>query len=432
MGAATDTEPTHLVPQSGQGQTHWHIPPAPKDPILTLHQLYLQDTHPSATNLSIGAYRTATGKQHEFQAVTDAQKLLSTHPPDHAYLPLSGHKALRHATTELIYGSDPALHSRIALIHTVSGSGALRLALAFCARILHSRVALVADPTWPNHIHLAAAESFNVIRYSYYNTLTKSLNFQALLADLRAAPFAAVVLLQACAHNPTGCDLSQVQWRTVASVVKERSLIPIFDMAYQGLATGDVANDAYPIRLFVTQGLNVFVAQSFSKNMGLYNSRVGTVSLCLSPGLRAPQLAANAVSQLCWLARATYSSPPVEGARIAATILTDELLRERWKAELREMVRRMQHMRKRLREELQRFSLERDWMFLENKCGMFVCLGLQEGMVERLRTYHHVYVTGNSRVNVAGLTEENVVRVAESVAEVIAHAHFVLETTRME
>ena len=75
-----------------------------------------------------------------------------------------------------------------------------------------------------------------------------------------------------CAHNPTGVDPTHEQWGQIADVVQERHLFPLFDAAYQGFATGDLEGDTFAVRLFVSRGLELFVAQSFSKNFALYSS----------------------------------------------------------------------------------------------------------------------------------------------------------------
>lgn len=81
---------------------------------------------------------------------------------------------------------------------------------------------------------------------------------------------ASVVLLHACAHNPTGVDPSQEMWKKIAVVMKKKSMIPYFDSAYQGFASGDVDKDAWAIRYFIEEGFQMIISQSFAKNMGLY------------------------------------------------------------------------------------------------------------------------------------------------------------------
>ena len=106
-----------------------------------------------------------------------------------------------------------------------------------------------------------------VEKYRYYNKDTIGLDFDGMTADLRAAPEKSIVLLHACAHNPTGIDPTEEQWKQISEVVKEKQHYPFFDMAYQGFASGDTDKDAFAVRLFIKEGHGMALAQSFAKNM---------------------------------------------------------------------------------------------------------------------------------------------------------------------
>lgn len=416
-------------PVSSPSESHWHIDTAPSDPILALHQAYLQDRSPTAVNLSVGAYLDSAGRAHEFRSVRSARLFQSSSPTfDHSYLPIAGLQALSSLSARLIYGDNTVDDARVAILHTVSGSCALRLALSFAAHVLGAAAAYISTPAWPNHAQMVPAEGLKLARYTYYDARRHAVDVEGMLADLVNARRGDVVVLQPCAHNPTGADLTERQWARVADVVERRALVPLFDMAYQGLASGDVVRDAYAVRMFADRGINFLVAQSFSKNLGLYNSRVGTVSLCVAGGMHATEMVKNAASQISWLARGMYSSPPAHGARIAASVLGEQKLREDWVKEIGEMVQRMRSMRDMLRDQLERRQVPGEWEHVTETTGMFVLLGLTPAQVERLRTLHHVYITKDSRINVAGLTEANVATVAHAIAEVIRHSISAAET----
>jgi len=53
-----------------------------------------------------------------------------------------------------------------------------------------------------------------------------------MLDSLNKANAGTIVLLHACAHNPTGVDPTPEEWRKIAAVMKERKLFPFFDSAY--------------------------------------------------------------------------------------------------------------------------------------------------------------------------------------------------------
>ena len=104
-----------------------------------------------------------------------------------------------------------------------------------------------------------------------------------MLAALHAAPPGSIFLLHACAHNPTGVDPTRDQWQAIAAVMRERRLLPFFDTAYQGFASGSLAKDAWAINYFVQQGFELLIAQSYAKNFGLYGERAGCFHLVTSP-----------------------------------------------------------------------------------------------------------------------------------------------------
>ena len=91
------------------------------------------------------------------------------------------------------------------------------------------------------------------------------------MADISAIPEGSVIMLHACAHNPTGVDPTPEQWKEMSAVIKQRGLLPFFDMAYQGFASGDIDTDAFGLRQFVADGHNVLLSQSFSKVKFLEN-----------------------------------------------------------------------------------------------------------------------------------------------------------------
>jgi len=65
----------------------------------------------------------------------------------------------------------------------------------------------------------------------------------------------------------------------LAKLFKAKGLFPFFDSAYQGFATGDLRRDAQSIHIFLEEGLQMVIAQSLAKNMGLYGERIGLFTL---------------------------------------------------------------------------------------------------------------------------------------------------------
>lgn len=236
-----------------------------------------------------------------------------------------------------------------------------------------------------------------------------------MLSDLKTAPRGQIILLHACAHNPTGIDPSAEQWQQIADVMADRGHLPFFDCAYQGFATGDVDGDAYAIRLFVQRGFEVLVAQSFAKNMGLYGERTGCLHIVLQNSGLMPAVS----SQLNRVSRATISTASAYGAKIAGTILSDPSLYQKWLRDMEQMSQRIQEMRVALRDKLVEKGTPGNWDHVTRQIGMFSFTGLSARQVEVLRDQYHLYMTGDGRISVAGLNTDNIEHVAKSIDEVV-------------
>lgn len=279
---------------------------------------------------------------------------------DKEYAGITGVPAFTKAAVLLAYGPDsPAVkEDRIAVTQSISGTGALRIGGAFLERFYpHGKTIYIPTPSWANHKAVFSDSGLEVKQYKYYNKETIGLDFDGMLADLKAAPNQSMVLLHACAHNPTGVDPTQEQWREISKVVKEKGHLPFFDMAYQGFASGDTDRDAYAVRLFVQEGHNIVLAQSFAKNMGLYGERVGAFSIVCD----STEEKQRVDSQIKILVRPLYSNPPVHGARIASEILNDPALNKQWLGEVKGMADRIIEMRALLKKNLKELGSRHNW-----------------------------------------------------------------------
>jgi len=269
-------------------------------------------------------------------------------------------------------------------------------------------------PTWGNHIPLFKRAGFAVKQYRYYDPKTCGFDFNGALQDMAKIPEKSVILLHACAHNPTGVDPKPEQWKEISKIVKSRNLFPFFDMAYQGFATGDIDRDANAVRLFIEDGHQIALAQSFAKNMGLYGERVGAFTLVCD----SKEEASKVLSQLKIIIRPCYSNPPIGGARIASLILNDSSLRSQWLKDVKAMADRIISMRTKLRDGLKREGSTKSWQHITDQIGMFCFTGMDKDQVERLTKEFSVYLTKDGRISVAGLTTGNVDYLAHAMHSV--------------
>lgn len=388
------------------------------DTILSLMAAFRADPDPRKVDLGVGVYRDDRGETPVPAAVRAAERTLIERQTTKTYVGPAGNPGFNQEMARLVLGSEhPSLTAgRVRLIQSPGGCGALRLGAELIRHASPDSVVHVSTPTWVNHVPLLSGSGLKLERYPYYDAARGGVSFSGMLAAFERLPPRAVVLLHASCHNPTGADLSQSEWRELLSLVKRRQLLPFIDMAYQGLGEGLDA-DAFGLRLFCAELPEVMFAVSCSKNFGLYRERAGALGiLCASPGE-----ADAAMSQLVRLARGLWSMPPDHGAAIVHGVLSDAKLKAQWIAEVDAMRERVQGLRREVVRQLAEHCPSRDFGFIARQHGMFSLFGITTEQVRELRARHHVYMVDDSRMNVAGLSRENLEYFARSVAAVLAH-----------
>lgn len=277
----------------------------------------------------------------------------------------------------------------------------------------------MSNPTWANHNQIFSQAGLTTSTYPYFDKSTRGLDFEGMKYALKTAPDASIILLHACAHNPTGVDPTFEQWKELAILMQEKRHFPFFDCAYQGFASGDLDRDAAAVRYFVAQGFEMVVAQSFAKNFGLYGERAGCFHAVAAPHTEASTTISRIASQLAIIQRSEISNPPIYGARIASTVLNDAALFAEWKENLKTMSGRILSMRKSLRDTLESLGTPGTWNHITDQIGMFSFTGLSEVQVAKLRSDFHIYMTKNGRVSMAGLNTKNVEYVAKAINKVV-------------
>ncbi|KAL2113179.1 hypothetical protein VUR80DRAFT_5086 [Thermomyces stellatus] len=399
------------------------VPQAPEDPLFGLMRAYRADESKDKVDLGIGAYRDDNAKPWVLPVVKKADEILRNDPDlNHEYAPIAGIASYTSKAAQLMLGADsPALQQkRTASLQTVSGTGAVHLGALFLAKFFSGeKTVYLSNPTWANHNQIFSNVGIKTAQYPYFSKQTKGLDFDGMKAALAAAPERSIVLLHACAHNPTGVDPTQDQWKELAAVIRQKNHFPFFDCAYQGFASGDLARDAWAVRYFVEQGFELVVAQSFAKNFGLYGERAGCFHFVTAPGPDAETSISRIGSQLAVLQRSEISNPPIYGARIASLVLNDPALFAEWEDNLRTMSGRIKDMRQALRSKLEELGTPGTWNHITDQIGMFSFTGLSEAQALKIREDSHVYMTKNGRISMAGLNTRNVDYVARAIDKVV-------------
>lgn len=308
-------------------------------------------------------------------------------------------------------------------MQTISGTGAVHVGALLLSKFYtknHPEATVyLSNPTWANHNQIFSNVAIPIATYPYFHAETRGLDFDGMVAALESAPEYSIILLHACAHNPTGVDPTQEQWKKVAEIMKKRSQFPFFDTAYQGFASGDLNKDAWSIRYFVEQGFELVVAQSYAKNFGLYGERAGCFHFVAAPGSSASDTTKRVASQLAILQRSEISNPPAYGARIASLCLNDPTLFAQWEEDLRTMSGRIIKMRDSLRSKIEALGTPGTWSHITEQIGMFSFTGLNPKQVQTLQTEAHIYMTKNGRISMAGINTHNVDYVAKAINKVV-------------
>ncbi|KAK6625553.1 hypothetical protein RUM43_005852 [Polyplax serrata] len=474
--------------------------------VFALNKAFLEDENPNKVNLGVGAYRTNEGKPWVLPVVKKVEKdLAADETQNHEYLPVLGLEAFTQAATTMLLGANNSAvtEGRAFGVQTLSGTGALRVGAEFLSRILKLNTFYYSKPTWENHHLVFVNAGFTDPRtYRYWDPETKSIDFKGMCEDIKNAPENSVIILHACAHNPTGCDPTREQWMELAEIMKlsyvssvlkmsdssgsvshclafpqpetrpetnifvvhvdetsreeteghgesknlevvqvhnagplkkrlgslkiprkhqntwiEKKLFTFFDSAYQGFASGDLDEDAWAVRYFAEKGFEMLASQSFAKNFGLYNERVGNLTFVVSD----KSAVAPTKSQVTLIVRGMYSNPPNHGCRIVATVLKNPILYNEWKECIRIMSGRIKEMRKGLKERLQTLKTPNanKWNHITDQIGMFSYSGLTTQQVEYIVQRHHIYMLKSGRMNMCGLTTNNLDYVAAAIHDAV-------------
>ena len=387
----------------------------PEDPVLGLIKLFAADPHPYKLDLGVGVYMDETGRPPIMAAVKAAERRRLEQETSKAYIGVAGDAGFNAAMERLVFGADhPVIaDGRVATLQTSGGCAALFASAMLIRHCRPEATVWISDPTWINHVPLFSGAGLALAAYPYYDRDARAISFGPMMAALETACEGDVVLLHGCCHNPSGDDLSEDQWHDVAALLARKRLVPLIDLAYQGLGEG-LERDGFAVRLLARTQAELFVAASCSKNFGLYRDRIGSVHVIAADRGRATA----AFSQIAHGTRSTYSMPPAHGATIIRTILDDPMLEQQWRAELEAMRLRILAMRALLARGLAEAGIE-NTDYLMRQRGMFSFLPLSIDQIRTLRAEHGIYVLDNGRINLSGLNPANAPHLIRSLAALL-------------
>ena len=386
----------------------------PPDSILKIISEYNADHRPNKIDLGVGVYRDENGNTPIMSVIKKAETLLTETQTSKAYIGLAGDQKYNHGIQKLMLGDLSLDDDRVFTVQTAGGSSSLRVATELLKISSNDTNIWVSEPTWNNHIPILESAGMKYKVYPYYDAKSNELKFDQMIECLKIIPDGDVILLHASCHNPTGIDPNMDQWKQISEVMQKGNLIPFIDNAYQGLANG-LEEDAEMIRMMSKNFDEMIISSSCSKNFGLYRDRVGGLTVLSKNSEVAKKVKSNTLR----IVRTMSSVPPDHGAAAVGLILSDEKLSNEWVMELNDTRNRLKDMRMELSNALKVRTNKYDFSHIKRANGMFSYLGISPAQVEKLKLDYGIYMEGQGRINVAGITSENVDYLADSVSEIL-------------
>mmetsp|Transcript_20800 Transcript_20800/g.49390 ORF Transcript_20800/g.49390 Transcript_20800/m.49390 type:complete len:545 (-) Transcript_20800:328-1962(-) len=391
------------------------VPAAAPDAILGIAAAFRACDNPNKVNVCVGAYRDENGRPYVLPTVRKAEYRMLEQDENHEYLSIEGDREFIDCAMKFAYGTDQGFLDRhLAAVQTLSGTGACSIGGRFLAQFWPDHPVYVPDPTWGNHHAIFKACGMKVRKYRYYDRSKNKLDLEGMMEDLHRANDGSIILLHACAHNPTGCDPTFEEWKEIISLISSKGHVAFFDSAYQGFASGSAEDDAQAFRYAVSQHVPILLAQSFAKNFGMYGERVGSLSIVCGDIVQKERI----MSELRTIIRPLYSSPPRHGSSIVKIVLSDPGLKEEYYQECANMAVRIKKMRKKLVNALAQAGSKHDWSHIVQQIGMFAFTGMDKEMCQRLTDEYYIFLTLNGRISMAGLNESNISYVANAIHDV--------------
>ena len=388
-----------------------HLQPA--DKIIEMIALFKADERKNKMDLGVGVYKTETGATPVMTAVKKAEARLHKNQDTKTYTALAGQADFIEFMRELSLG-DSVDADRVAGVATPGGTGAIRQLYELIRSANPNSRVWTPRPTWGNHVAMLKHLGMPHEEYTYFDRENCNVDFGAMVKDLETVSADDVVILHGCCHNPTGANLTLEQWESIADLLNARGALAFVDLAYQGFGDGLEA-DVEGVRALARKMPEFMLAQSCSKNFGLYRDRVG-VAFAISQNGDAAKVTQN---NLNTMNRLNYSFPPDHGAALLCELAGDEALIAEWKEELENMRVEMLEKRKALAEALRKATNSDRFDFIADHRGMFSLIGISEEAVLKLRSEHAIYMVVDSRINIAGLQMNRVDELAQAIASVL-------------
>ncbi|MBG1278043.1 aminotransferase class I/II-fold pyridoxal phosphate-dependent enzyme [Lactococcus lactis subsp. lactis] len=346
------------------------------------------------------------------ETVKEAEKILLKTEKEKCSFSMLGSQRFQRSIQKLLFPNQK--NDDIVSVQTVGSCGALYLSGQVIHEMFTNSKIWISNPTWENHRTIFNETQNEIKEYCYMSAKEGGVSVEKIFNDLKNASKNDFVLFHVCCHNPTGIDPTISQWKELSKFCREKQLLPIFDFAYQGFANG-LSSDAAPLEIFKKYHKMMIVCNSFSKNMGLYDERVGALSLVHSD----KEFKNRFTTLIKRKVRSSYSIPPVHGAKIVELILNDTILYRKWIEELSNMKKTLDDKRSCLFKTMADYEILDKLVDTKESKGMFVCLKLSVSQIDKLREKFGIYILYNGRISIASIALSDVDNFCKSLLLIV-------------
>lgn len=384
---------------------------------LKLTEMFINDQNSKKICLFSNVHYDDYNKIYIFPVVERCLKMIIADDTYRTAVQSSGIEAYCQLACEFVLGnnSKAIAQNRCFGIPTISSIGALRLGAQFLREKLSYTTYCTVFPDFRG-IYKGVFTSAGFEKgFALRMPEKENFSFKYFLLDLARVPNRSVLVIGMCGITSTGADPSMLEWYIIAQIVARKGLFVFFDATFQGLVSGDVDLDAYPVRYLEQQGFEFFVAQDFSFNMDLIGERPG--NLCVV--LKSATACKNTKLILREIMRLSYFSPSVLGTCIVSKILGDLDLRAEYYRNLKGIVIKLDNMRKWFLCTLRGVCRKNYWDKYEGQRGLYLNLELNTNQIEHLRNEHHIYLPNGGWFCLAGLNTLNLSLFCRKIVEVI-------------
>lgn len=385
----------------------------PYNKMFSIKEKFEKSTNENKMNLSLGMLYNDKGKLITFNSVEQAEKIILDLNMNKEYPPISGMPEFCSAIQNLFFPqeSDVVKEGRLLIAHTVTGGAALRVCAEVINRFLPKKIHL-SNLTFLPYKNIFS--NLEICYYPYYNSEIKALDVEAFIEYLNKIDNNSIICLQLSSHNPTALDFDKESWDRICEIMKKKSHLALFDVAYLGYGNGDITSDLYPIHKFADNKIEMFICYSSAKNFANYSDDIGALMVVMNKKDPVMKLKTNLVV----INRSLFSFVSLYGSRVIERILNTEL-KQVWLEDQKSVYERISGLRSEIILEIEKSGVNINISFLKSQKGIYIFLDLNENQVDTLAEEFSIFLCDNGRLNISGMRRDQIAYFVKSLKSVL-------------